>query len=120
VLTVEDIVLSATGPAPQTECEYKPGAKVEVAFSKNAESLVGIKGRILADETSGSYYPSSTLGGAILVGDTFYALSTAHSLFRKASIPTPQAPRRLSSLGSSITPLFLRISLLPISPLNVL
>jgi hypothetical protein len=85
VTIVEDIVLSSGGLAPQTEHGYNSGAKVEAAFPDNAESLVGIKGRISADEASKSYYPPSTIGGVILVGDTFYAISTAHSLFREPS-----------------------------------
>ena len=78
-------MLSSGGTSPEVKHVERPGTQVEAAYGATVTSIVGLMGRILADEASQSYYPRCTLGGVILVGDTFYAITTAHSLFREPS-----------------------------------
>jgi hypothetical protein len=56
------------------------GARIRFTASENLLTLVGAQMRVQARDCR-ALYPVCTIGGIIMVGDTLYALSVAHSMF---------------------------------------
>jgi len=63
----------------------RTGCPVELEQTLNAVSLVGRLARVRCNtEDTGGYYPACTIGGTIRLGDRYYALTIAHSMYQKA------------------------------------
>lgn len=53
------------------------------ADDHEANTLMGSSARVIVDDGPDSFSSVSTVGGVIMVGEHFYALTTAHSMFTK-------------------------------------
>lgn len=70
-------------PLPQVG--ERTGLVVKLRDDMEILSLMGVVILVQSTEYKSAYFPACTLGGVVLIGGTFYALTVAHSIFRTAT-----------------------------------
>jgi hypothetical protein len=76
--------VTTASPSGDLHPETQLGLDVELFWSyTHNETVMGLVGRICADAEERRFFPISTIGGVIIVGETLYMLTTAHSMFKK-------------------------------------
>jgi hypothetical protein len=79
-----DVVLCSASVGLPSKPGERTGCLVEAKYDAENLSAVGRVTRVLSGPAGGSCFPESTIGGIISVGDLLFAITTAHSMFKKA------------------------------------
>jgi hypothetical protein len=68
-----------------SQVRERTGLIVKLRDDMEILSLMGVVVLVQPTEYKSAYFPACTLGGVVLIGGTFYALTVAHSIFRTAT-----------------------------------
>jgi len=70
---------------PVSRVGERTGLLVKLRDDLEILSLMGVVVIVQSTEHKTAFFPACTLGGVVLIGGTFYALTVAHSIFRTAT-----------------------------------